>query len=48
MSGLDTSQPITDEVVLHEGHVHAEQKKEQEQAAREGAQPEEEGEPDQT
>jgi hypothetical protein len=26
MSGLDTSQPITDDVVLHEGHVHAEEK----------------------
>jgi hypothetical protein len=27
MSGLDTSQQITDEVILHEGHVHAEEKK---------------------
>jgi hypothetical protein len=26
MSGLDTSQPITDETILHEGHVHAEEK----------------------
>jgi hypothetical protein len=27
MSGLDTSQVITDEVILHEGHVHAEEAK---------------------
>jgi hypothetical protein len=27
MSGLDTSQQITDEVILHEGHVHAEEKR---------------------
>ncbi|MDT7547694.1 MAG: hypothetical protein QOE84_88 [Actinomycetota bacterium] len=33
MSGLDTSQQITDEVVLHEGHVHAEEKAAKEAAA---------------
>ncbi|MCU1595633.1 MAG: hypothetical protein JWO12_3025 [Frankiales bacterium] len=33
MSGLDTSQVITDEFVLHEGHVHAEQKKAEEEEA---------------
>lgn len=33
MSGLDTSQVITDEVVLHEGHVHAEEKKAKEAEA---------------
>jgi hypothetical protein len=32
MSGLDTSQQITDEVVLHEGHVHAEEKAAKEKA----------------
>jgi hypothetical protein len=37
MSGLDTSQPITDEVILHEGHVHAEEKAEAEKAAKEKA-----------
>jgi hypothetical protein len=36
MSGLDTSQPITDEVVLHEGHVHAEEKAAKEKAAKAG------------
>ena len=26
MTGLDTSQPITDDAVLREGHAHAEEK----------------------
>jgi hypothetical protein len=39
MSGLDTSQVITDAYVLHEGHVHAEEKKAAEAKARKAPKP---------